>query len=142
MPPRVKIYFDGGCRPVPMGMETAVVVRGRSYIQRDLGPGTSLDAEWLALISATEIAARLGIANPLFLGDSLAVVQQANGVVKCKGLAVEHRLRITALCPSAALFHIRHVKRSQNLAGIALAAIRHIAGPGDHTMTRHDPASR
>lgn len=123
MPPRVKIYFDGGCRPRPIGMETAVVVRGHSYIQRELGPGTSLDAEWLALISATEIAARLGIANPLFLGDSLAVVQQANGVARCRGMAVEHRLRFTALCPPAALFRIRHVKRSQNLAGIALARL-------------------
>ena len=123
MPARVKVYFDGGCRPLPMGMETAVVVRGRCYIQRDLGPGTSMDAEWRALISAIEIAAQLGIANPLFLGDSLAVIRQANGVVKCKGVAVEHRLRFTALCPLAALLHIRHVKRGQNLAGIALARL-------------------
>ena len=123
MPPRVKIYFDGGCRPLPMGMETAVVVRGHRYLQRELGPGTSMDAEWLALISAIEIAAQLGIAYPLFLGDSLAVVRQANGVARCKGTAVEHRLRLTALYPSAALLPIRHVKRSQNLAGIALARL-------------------
>ena len=123
MPPRVKVYFDGGCRPLPGGMETAVVIRGRSYLQRDLGPGTSMDAEWRALISAMEIAAQLGIANPLFLGDSLAVVRQANGVVKCKGMAVEHRLRLTALYPSTTLLPIRHVKRSQNLAGIALARL-------------------
>ncbi len=106
-----------------MGMETAVVVRGRCYIQRDLGPGTSMDAEWRALISAIEIAAQLGIAYPLFLGDSLAVVRQVNGVVKCKGRAVEHRLRITALYPSTTLVPIRHLKRSQNLAGIALARL-------------------
>ena len=123
MPPRVKVYFDGGCRPLPIGMETAVVVGGRSYLHRDLGPGTSLDAEWLALISAMEIAAQLGIANPLFLGDSLAVVRQANGLVKCKGMAVEHRLRLTAIYPSTTLLPIRHVKRSQNLAGIALARL-------------------
>lgn len=123
MPTRVKIYFDGGCRPPPIGMETAVVVRGRSYLQRDLGPGTSLDAEWLALIGAAEIAAELGIANPLFLGDSLAVVSQANGVVKCRGMAARHRLRLTVLCPAAGLLPIRHVKRSQNLAGIALARL-------------------
>ena len=123
MLPRVKVYFDGGCRPLPMGMETAVVVRGRSHLQRDLGPGTSMDAEWLALISAIEIAAQLGIANPLFLGDSLAVVRQVNGLVRCKGVAVTHRLRLTALYPPAALLSIRHVKRSQNLAGIALARL-------------------
>ena len=123
MPPRVKVYFDGGCRPLPGGMETAVVVRGRSYIQRDLGPGTSMDAEWRALICAMEIAAQLGIANPLFLGDSLAVVRQANGLARCKGMAVEHRLRLTAIHPSTTLLPVRHVKRSQNLAGIALARL-------------------
>ena len=106
MSSRVKIYFDGGCRPLPMGMETAVVARGRCYLHRDLGPGTSLDAEWLALISAMEIAAQLGIANPLFLGDSLAVVRQANGLAKCKGVAVEYRLRLTALNPSTTLLPI------------------------------------
>jgi ribonuclease HI len=123
MQSRVKIYFDGGCRPLPMGMETAVVVRGRSYFQRDLGPGTSMAAEWLALISAMEIAVQLGITNPLFLGDSLAVVRQANGLAKSKGMAIEHRLRLPALYPSTTLLPIRHVKRNQNLAGIVLARL-------------------
>lgn len=121
MPPRVKVYFDGGCRPDPIGMETAVVARGRAYFQRDLGPGTSMDAEWLALIHAVQIARALGLATPLFLGDALAVVGQANGMVKCKGASIGHFLTLKTLTTSSAPLHIRHVKRTQNLAGIALA---------------------
>jgi ribonuclease HI len=120
---RVKVYFDGGFRAGPVGMETAVVVRGRSFIQRDLGPGTSMDAEWLALIRAVEVARELGLANALFLGDSLAVVGQANGTVKCRGESARHCLALKALNTSLAPLHIRHVRRTQNLAGIALARL-------------------
>jgi len=123
MLPRVKVYFDGGCRPAPTGMETAVVVKGRSYLQRGLGPGTSMDAEWLALIRAVEIAQALGLTNPLFLGDSLAVVGQANGTVKCRGASVRHLLELKSLSTSSAPLDVRHVKRTQNLAGIALARL-------------------
>lgn len=119
----MKIYFDGGCRPSPVGMETAVVVKGRSFIQRDLGPGTSLEAEWLALIRAVEVARDQGLANPLFLGDSLAVVGQANGARRSKGASVHHFLALKALHTSFAKLRFRHVKRSQNLAGIALARL-------------------
>ena len=123
IPIRVKIYFDGGCRPSPVGMETAVVVSGHSFIQRDLGPGTSLDAEWLALIRAVEIAQELELANPLFLGDSLTVVGQANGALKCRGASVHHFLALKTSHTSFAELRFRHVKRSQNLAGIALARL-------------------
>jgi ribonuclease HI len=111
MPPRVKVYFDGGYRPAPIGMETAVVVGGRSYLQRDLGPGTSMDAEWLALRHAVQIARNLGLANPLFVGDSL------------RGAAAKHFEALQALRAASGPLHIRHVKRAQNLAGIALARL-------------------
>jgi len=123
MPPRVKVYFDGGYRPAPVGMETAVVVGGRSYIARDLGPGTSMDAEWLALIRAVEIARELRLANPLFIGDSLAVVRQASGIAKCRGATAKHLEALQALSAALGPLHIRHVKRAQNLAGIALARL-------------------
>ena len=123
MSPRVKIYFDGGCRPSPVGMEASVVVKGRSFIQRGLGPGTSLDAEWLALIRAAEIARELRLVNPLFLGDSLTVVGQANGTVKCTRASVRHFRVLEGLNTSFLTLNIRHVKRTQNLAGIALARL-------------------
>lgn len=119
----VKVYFDGGCRPSPVGIETAVVIKGRFTLERDLGLGTSMDAEWLALIRAVEVAQELGLANPLFLGDSLAVVDQANGRVKCRRAFVRHLLALKALNTSFAPLRIRHVKRTQNLAGIALARL-------------------
>lgn len=123
MSPRVKIYFDGGCRPSPVGMEAAVVVKGRSFIQRGLGIGTSLDAEWLALIRAAEIARELRLVNPLFLGDSLTVVGQANGTFKCTRASVRHFRVLEGLKTSFLTLNIRHVKRTQNLAGIALARL-------------------
>jgi ribonuclease HI len=104
-------------------METAVVVRGVAHIDRDLGLGTSLDVEWLALIRAVEIARDLGVANPLFLGDALGVVRQANRVLACRGAAAGHLQALEALAGAMAPLHIRHVKRTQNLAGIALAKL-------------------
>lgn len=112
---RVKVFFDGGYRPLPSGMETAVVVQGRSHIRRDLGPGSSMEAEWLALIHAFEIAEELHLENPIFLGDARAVINQATGAVRCGATYGRYLAQI-----SPAL-RIRYVKRTQNLAGIALA---------------------
>lgn len=123
MRPRVKVYFDGGCRPAPAGMETAVVVRGKTYVRRQLGAGTSMEAEWLALIDAVRIAQELGLDDPLFIGDSLAVVSQANGWTRCRGISVELFQTLQALDPSSVPLRIRHVRRAQNLAGIALARL-------------------
>lgn len=122
MPGRVKIFFDGGWRPAT-GMETAVVVHGREYVRRDLGPGTGMDAEWLALIQAVEIANDLGLADPVFLGDSLAVIGQASATAKSGQAGAAHVQVLAALQPPSGKFRIRHVKRSQNLAGIALARL-------------------
>ena len=121
--PRVKVYFDGGCRPA--GMEIAVVIQGRVHLQRDLGPGSSLTAEWLALIRAVEITRELGLSNAVFLGDALAVILPATGAVKCRGTSCRYFADLRAITASAPLT-IRHIKRTQNLAGIALA--QHHAG--------------
>lgn len=123
MPSCVKLYFDGGCRPAPIGMETAVVAKGRLYLQRGLGLGSSMDAEWLALIHAVGIAKTLELANPLFLGDALAVVSQARGTAKCRNTYVRYLATLRSLTNAQTPLHIRHVKRTQNLAGIALARL-------------------
>jgi ribonuclease HI len=106
-------------------METAVVIAGKAYIRRDLGPGTGMGAEWLALIQAAGLARELGLIDPQFVGDSLAVVNQANGVAKCRGDAIRHLETFRALVPAAGAPRIRHIKRSQNLAGIALARLHY-----------------
>lgn len=118
---RLKLFFDGGCRPNPGRMETAVVVRGVTHVETDAGHGTSNDAEWLALIHALAIAERLDADNILIVGDSLLVVDQVNGRRRCRNPAfAAHLANALALMARFAAVRIRHVGRSQNLAGIAL----------------------
>ena len=119
---RTKLYFDGGCRPNPGTMEIAVVVGGEAHVVPDMGIGSSMDAEWLALIHALRLAQDLGLADFVLLGDSAAVIGQANGSQKCRGAGLRHIAEFRTLAgdrPPA----IRYIKRSQNLAGIALARL-------------------
>ncbi len=117
----MKVFFDGGSRPA--GMELAVVIGGRRTIRRDLGPGTSMDAEWLALIEAMRHAYRDGLVDPVLLGDAAAVIAQANGSARCPQSCTRHMQLFRSLPRPAGRVRIRYVKRSQNLAGIALAAL-------------------
>ena len=121
MAARVKIYFDGGCRPNPGMMEIAVVMRGVAHVTRDMGHGTGMDAEWLALIAALRIARTLEMADYVLLGDATAVINQATGRAKCRGSNAAHLATFLALTGTDALPRIRYIKRAQNLAGIALA---------------------
>lgn len=104
-------------------MEVAAVVRGEAHVRRDIGHGSSFDAEWLALAHAVGIAVAQGASDFVLLGDSASVVAQANGTAKCRGAAAEHRARIIAMLPAGASLRVRHIKRTQNLAGIALARL-------------------
>jgi len=122
MPSRVKIFFDGGCRPNPGEMEIAIVVGGNAHVRRNIGHGTSMDAEWLALIEALRLAQQLDLREFILLGDSAAVIAQASGKAKCRGADNENHLRTyTALASALGKPRVRHIKRSQNLAGIALS---------------------
>jgi ribonuclease HI len=67
---RLKVFFDGGCRPNPGRIEAAVVVRGAAHLFDDLGLGTNSDAEWLALIQALELSRSLGLVD-IELGSGL-----------------------------------------------------------------------
>lgn len=104
-------------------MEIAVVVRGRTYLERGLGPGSGMDAEWRALIAAVRIAQSSGLEDVVFLGDSTAVIAQANGTVKCRAGFAPYLETFTALKAASGPLRIRYVKRAQNLAGIALARL-------------------
>jgi ribonuclease HI len=121
----VKVFFDGGCRPNPGEMETAVVARGILRHRTDLGEGSSELAEWLALLDALQVARALGATVVEALGDSKTVINQATGVSKCR--KPELRRCLQAFEDEARHFtslRVRHVKRTQNLAGIALAKAR------------------
>lgn len=117
----MKIYFDGGCRPNPGAMEVAAVAGGQVYYRREPEPGTSEQAEWLALLHALEIAKSLGAADVVLLGDSLAVIDQVNGRSRRTTSEVERFLSAfeEAMKPFEKV-RVRYVKRAQNLAGIAL----------------------
>ncbi|MBJ6122343.1 reverse transcriptase-like protein [Sphingomonas mollis] len=121
MTARLKIYFDGGYRPGGGGMETAVVVRGQAHIQPDLGEGTSMTAEWLALLQALRLVRTLGETNVVLLGDAVAVIDRANGVLKARGACLPHLTAVRDLTAALGSPPIRYVKRAQNLAGIALS---------------------
>lgn len=112
-----KLFFDGGLRPA--GMELAVVVGGRVHLQCDLGPGTSMEAEWRALIAAAGLAVRLDMAGAVLLGDAAAVIAQASGRVRVppayRALAETYR--------AIPRFRLRYIRRAQNLAGIALERV-------------------
>ncbi len=117
---RLKIYFDGGCRPNPGAMEIAVVMRGVAHISTDLGQGDNNDAEWLALIAAL----RAGLAQAeLFdlLGDSTVAINQAKGVWPCRSAALRAHLAEFQALAGETPVRIRRIGRAQNLAGIALA---------------------
>ncbi|MDO9370755.1 MAG: reverse transcriptase-like protein [Sphingopyxis sp.] len=117
---RIKIYFDGGCRPNPGRMETAVVTGGAAVVVRDAGIGSSMDAEWLALIAALRLARDLALTDFILLGDSATVVDQANGIIRARGAAADHFATFQALVGNGPAPRLRHIKRAQNLAGIAL----------------------
>jgi ribonuclease HI len=118
---RVKIYFDGGCRPNPGEMAAAVVIRGVTHHFPRFGYGTNSDAEWLALLHAMRIA-HSAEAGPFdLLGDSALVVNQANGAWPCRSPELlAHRRAFLELAAIRAPVRIRRIARSQNLAGIAL----------------------
>lgn len=121
---RLKIFFDGGCRPNPGAMETAVVARGVLHHVPDLGHGTSNDAEWLALIAALRLAQALGVADFELIGDSALVINQANGVWTCRGADLQRHRDVFEAVRDGRPVRIRHIRRAQNLAGIALAKLR------------------
>ena len=119
---RLKVFFDGGCRPNPGRIEAAVVARGVTYFFDDLGTGTNEDAEWLALHMALRTAQSLGGGDFDLVGDAAHVIAAANGAAKCRGRgARDHLARFREAAAAAPPRQVRWIARTQNLAGIALA---------------------
>jgi ribonuclease HI len=123
-----KIYFDGGCRPNPGEMEAAIVVDGKLHHRTGLGRGSSEEAEWLALLGAVDVARALGLRDIILLGDAAGVISQASGALKCRSFP-QHLARFKAAAIGFASVRLRHIRRTQNLAGIALERTK------DHSST-------
>lgn len=121
-PRRLKVYFDGGCRPNPGVIEVAVVARGVAHFFDDLGTGTNTDAEWLALQIALQVAQSLGEADFDLIGDSLEVVRLVSGASRPRSdAAAAHLARYQAATEHGRPRRVKWMQRGQNLAGIALA---------------------
>lgn len=133
-----KLFFDGGCRPNPGPIDVAVVARGQTYLKRGIAVGTNDDAEWQALLYALDVARDLGIADPLFVGDSTLVVQQASGAWPARSANLQaHLATFGRRAEAFDRISLRHVRRSHNLAGIALERAR--AGLGFGGMISASP---
>lgn len=118
---RATYYFDGGCRPNPGLIETAVVCGGRHWFRDDQGIGDNNEAEWLALLHAVDLAVARGDTDILFIGDSQLVIDQA-GSGRCRSPHLQRYLAAYRERAGAIpRIRLRHVPRSRNLAGIALA---------------------
>lgn len=115
---RLRIFFDGGCRPNPGRIEVAAVARGVTYRKDDIGIGGNEEAEWLALLHAVEMARNLGAQDVELLGDSRSVINQAAGTVRSRS---PHGATYRAAIAGIPHVRLRYVPRSKNLAGIALA---------------------
>lgn len=98
-----------------------MVVQGRAHVFADLGHGTNHDAEWLGLIRAMEFARTLGLSDVELIGDSLAVVREANAALQGASASGGHAATFLALAAACPPRRVRWIKREQNLAGIALA---------------------
>lgn len=122
MTQRRTFFFDGGSRPNPGPMELAIVSKGQAYFRDDIGVGDNNEAEWLALLFALELAQSQGVVDALFVGDSSLVVHQASGAWPCRSAQLQSYYE--AFGKAASNFvkvRVRHVPRTKNLAGIALA---------------------
>lgn len=119
---RMTLYFDGGARPNPGRMEIAVVTGGVVHLRDDIGEGDNCTAEWLALRFAVDVALAAGAVDVLLIGDSLTVVEQASGRWRCRNPQLQpHCAAYRAAVAAIPRVTVRHVGRSKNLAGIALA---------------------
>ena len=106
-------------------METAVVAGGVAYHRPSLGHGTSLEAEWLALFHALDVARERGVRHAILLGDAAQIVAQASGRSKARSEGDRNNVeRFKEAARGFDRVRLRHVKRTQNLAGIALDRLR------------------
>ena len=99
------------------------MISGVAHLRSDLGEGSSGDAEWLALLHALDVASAAGETDILLLGDSASVIDQARGIAKPR-VVPDLQQRFADLIGRFDRVRFRRIKRSQNLAGIALERVR------------------
>jgi ribonuclease HI len=89
MQERLTLNFDGGSRgnPGPGGIGVVITAEDGTplvTLGRFIGHATNNVAEYLALITALEEAAKLGAKNVMIRGDSQLVIRQMTGQYRVK----------------------------------------------------------
>lgn len=114
------VYVDGGSRgnPGPSGIGYYIVGEDGSVLKRGgefIGFATSRVAEYYALKEGCEQALELGLKSVRFVGDSLMMINQMNGIyqVKNKDLMPIYD-DVQRLLKSFEAVAFVHVKREQN----------------------------
>ena len=103
-------------------MHAAVVSRGTTWFRDELGMGDNNEAEWLALLMALDLAKAQSCADVVMVGDSALVIAQASGRQRCRSAHLAPYLAAFGEATTGfARVRLRHVPRTKNLAGIALA---------------------
>ena len=75
------------------------------------------------MLHALEVALAMGETDLLLLGDSASVIDQAKGMAR-RRLTAELEARFAELASRFERVRFRRIKRTQNLAGIALEQVR------------------
>jgi len=117
------VFFDGGCTSNPGRLAVAAVVctpGGEKLVEqsRDAGEGTNNVCEYRALAHAICLANLVGARRPLFISDSMVVVQQINGFWAMRGDPGSPLAREHSRCSSALMMFdrwlLKHVPRAKN----------------------------
>jgi len=115
------VFFDGGHANGKLGV--AAVVCDPSWtvvleMAKFAGDGTSNVSEYRALAHAICMANLVGARWPIFMGDSLLVVQQINGYWATKGDPASDLARAHSRCSGGLMrfdqWLLRHVPRERN----------------------------
>lgn len=116
-------FFDGGYKGDPARLAVAAIICTPDYeilieSARDAGEGSSNLAEFRALMHAICLSNLIGARKPLFISDSMLVVQQINGAWAMKGDTASPLVRAHGFCYSALMkfdeWAIKHVPRERN----------------------------
>jgi ribonuclease HI len=125
------VYFDGGCRgnqnaiSGDAGCGCVIKENGKTVYEVSMYLGTGLTnniAEYRALQAGLEKCMELKMTDVVFMGDSLLVVNQMNGLWQVKAANIKP---LYALCKSLAenfaSVEFLHVRRERNTEADALA---------------------
>ena len=123
MEPDYIIYMDGGCTANPGKLVVAAVVCWPNYdvlveLAREAGEGTNNIGEYRALRHAICMANLVGARRPVFVSDSMLVVQQVTSAWATKGDSSAPLVRERDHCQAALMrfdrWILTHVRRERN----------------------------